>query len=134
MKNEEKESLKIKTEATKVQPSPNRGPELEAEIYYLTAEEGGRSCSVKSGYRGQFYYNGGDWDAPQEFIDKEICNPGETVKVYLQTCSPHFHIGQLSVGQEFEIREGAITVGRGRITKILRSDFIRPCSAQIIPD
>lgn len=27
-------------------------PELEAEIYYLTKEEGGRSCYCKSGYRG----------------------------------------------------------------------------------
>jgi hypothetical protein len=98
-------------------------PELEGEIYYLTEQEGGRKGFVKSGYRGQFYYNGRDWDAPQEFIDKEICNPGETVKVRLQTLSPNFHVGQFSVGQNFETREGAKTVGRGKITKILRQDF-----------
>jgi hypothetical protein len=98
-------------------------PELEAEIYYLTTEEGGRKGYVASGYRGQFYYNGKDWDAPQEFINKKECNLGETVKVFLQTTSPDFHIGQFSIGQEFEIREGAKIVGRGRITKILRPDF-----------
>lgn len=97
--------------------------ELEGEIYYLTEIEGGRTGYVKSGYRGQFYYNGRDWDAPQEFIDKDICYPGETVQVKLKTLSPDFHIGQFIVGQEFEIREGARTVGKGKITKILRHDF-----------
>ena len=98
-------------------------PELEGEIYYLTEEEGGRTGYVKSGYRGQFYYNGRNWDAPQEFMDKDICNPGESVQVRLQTLSPHFHIGQFFVGQDFETREGARIVGRGKITKILRQDF-----------
>ena len=98
-------------------------PELEGEIYYLTEKEGGRKGYVKSGYRGQFFYNGRDWDAAQEFIDKEICNPGETVKVRLQTLSPDFHVGKFAIGQNFETREGAKTVGKGKITKILRQDF-----------
>ncbi|ANO49162.1 hypothetical protein V8245_12300 [Flavobacterium columnare] len=37
-------------------------PYLEAEIYYLTEAEGGRKTPVASGYRGQFYYDGKDWD------------------------------------------------------------------------
>lgn len=68
-------------------------PELEGEIYYLTEQEGGRRNPITSGYRGQFYY------------------------------SPNFHIGQFYVGQGFEIREGTKTVGRGKITQILRNDF-----------
>ena len=99
-------------------------PELEAEIYYLTTEEGGRKTAIHSGYRGQFSYDGHDWDAPQEFIDKEICNLGETVKVYLQTTRPEIHTGRFFLGKEFEIREGAKIVGKGKITKIMRSDFI----------
>lgn len=98
-------------------------PELEGEIYYLTEQEGGRKENVKSGYRGQFYYNGREWDASQDFIDKAICQPGETVKVRLQTSSPNFHVGQFYVGQDFETREGAKTVGRGKITKVIRQDF-----------
>lgn len=98
-------------------------PQLEAEIYYLTEQEGGRKTAVSSGYRGQFHYNGKDWDAPQQFIDKEICNPGETVKVYLQTLSTDFHVGHFSIGKEFEIREGARTVAKGKITSIIRPDF-----------
>ncbi|MCD0472824.1 hypothetical protein LPB87_00275 [Flavobacterium sp. EDS] len=100
-----------------------REPQLEAEIYYLTEQEGGRKTAVNNGYRGQFHYNGKDWDAPQQFIDKETCNLGETVKVYLQTLSPDFHIGHFFVGQEFETREGSKIVGKGKITRIIRPDF-----------
>ena len=50
-------------------------PQIEAELYYLTEEEGGRKTPVGNGYRGQFYYNGKDWDAPQQFMDKMWCNP-----------------------------------------------------------
>jgi Elongation factor Tu C-terminal domain len=97
--------------------------ELEAEIYYLTTAEGGRANPVYSGYRGQFYYDDKNWDAPQSFIDKEICYPGETVKVNIQTLSPHAHVGRFFVGKEFETREGNRVVGRGKITKIIRQDF-----------
>ena len=100
-------------------------PELETEIYYLSTEEGGRKLGVASGYRGQFCYDGIDHDAGQEFIDKNICNPGETVKVYLQTLSPNYHVGKFFIGKKFEIREGRIIVGKGKITKIFRSDFYK---------
>ncbi|MEN0049630.1 MAG: hypothetical protein AAF806_21395, partial [Bacteroidota bacterium] len=97
--------------------------EIEAEIYYLTEKEGGRKTAVGNGYRGQFYYDGKDWDAPQEFIDKEICRPGESVKVKMSTLSPDFHVGRFWEGKEFKVREGAKTVGNGIIKKIFRDDF-----------
>ena len=43
--------------------------EIEAEIYYLTTEEGGRQSPVFNGYRGQFFYEGKDWGGLQEFIE-----------------------------------------------------------------
>jgi hypothetical protein len=99
-------------------------PEIEAEIYYLSEEEGGRKTAVGNGYRGQFYYNGKDWDAPQQFKDKVWCNPGETVRVQLQTLSSEYHVGQIKQGMEFETREGSKTVGRGKVLKVLRDDFM----------
>lgn len=105
---------------------PKTSPDLIAEIYYLTEEEGGRKSWVGNGYRGQFYYNGRDWDAPQEFIDKDICNPGEKVNVYLRTLSPQYHQQQFFKGKTFEIREGAKVVGKGKILEILRDDFKIP--------
>ena len=104
-------------------------PELEADIYYLTEQEGGRKYqgvrkgAVVTGYRGQFHYDNHDWDAAQQFLDKEWCELGDTVKVLMQTLSPHFHYGKFFVGKEFEIREGARVVGRGKITRVLRPDF-----------
>lgn len=98
-------------------------PELQADIYYLKEQEGGRKTPVASSYRGQFHYNGKDFDAMQQFIDKSWCQPGNTVQVFLQTASPEFHAGQFYVGKDFEIREGSKIVGKGTITKILRPDF-----------
>lgn len=98
-------------------------PELEAEIYYLSADEGGRFGFVTSNYRGQFYYDGIDYDAVQKLLGKEICNPGESSKVQFQTISPLYHMGKFYIGKEFEIREGTRTVGKGKITKVLKKEF-----------
>lgn len=99
-------------------------PEIEAEIYYLSEGEGGRKTPVGNGYRGQLYYNGKDWDAPQQFMNKVWCNPGETVRVQLQTLSSEYHVGQIKQGMEIETREGSKTVGRGKVLKVLRDDFV----------
>jgi hypothetical protein len=101
-----------------------KNPEIEAEIYYLTTKEGGRKNFVGNGYRGQFFYDGNDWDAQQEFIDKDICNLGDTIRVYIKTLSPDFHVGKFFIGKKFEIKEGTTIVGQGKITKIIRQDFL----------
>ncbi|GAB1259293.1 hypothetical protein NBRC116494_37960 [Aurantivibrio plasticivorans] len=93
--------------------------DIEAEIYFLTKEEGGRSSPAFTGYRPQFYYNNQDWDASHIYPDVEVANPGETVRAYLGFLSPKEHFGKVYVGMEFLIREGARTVGKGVVTKIL---------------
>ena len=93
--------------------------DVEAKIYFLTTEEGGRSVPAYSNYRPQFYYNDHDWDAPHIYPDVERVNPGDTVRAYLGFLSPKEHWGKLYVGMKFLIREGSRTVGRGVITKIL---------------
>ena len=98
-------------------------PEIKAEIYYFTELEGGRKSPVKSGYRGQFYYNGHNWDAQQEFINKQWCKLGEHVFVYLQCNSPENHIGHLYKGKKFEIREGVKIIGKGSILDLIRKDY-----------
>lgn len=98
-------------------------PDIEAVIYYLTESEGGRTTPVYSGYRGQFYYDGNNWDAPQEFIDTNICELGEYVTVKMKFLSPRAHIGHLFIGKEFEIREGSRIVGKGAIKRILKPEY-----------
>jgi translation elongation factor EF-Tu-like GTPase len=56
----------------------------EAEITFLRADEGGRSLPVWSGYRSQFYYDGSNWDAVQEYATNDGVQPGETVKAFLR--------------------------------------------------
>lgn len=100
-------------------------PEFEAEIFYLSKHEGGRSTPIYSGYRGQFYYNSKNWDSIQQFLNKSICNPGEIVSALMKTASPTNHFGKLFVGKSFEVREGETIVGVGEITKIINSDFLK---------
>ncbi len=93
--------------------------DIEADIYFLTPEEGGRSNPVFSNYRPQFYYDGRDWDAPHVYPDVAQVYPGDTVRAYLGFLSPKEHYGKVHVGMKFLIREGARTVGKGIVTKII---------------
>lgn len=98
--------------------------EIEAEIRYLTTEEGGRRSGVFSGYRGQFYYGGNDYDGFQFFPDRsddEMVELGMTVRAvvrFLQKRWDEFHSKHITVGMPFQIREANRTVGRGRVTKV----------------
>jgi translation elongation factor EF-Tu-like GTPase len=99
--------------------SPTLPMDVEAEITYLTTEEGGRRKPGFNGYRPQFRYDGHDWDAIHTYPDVELVMPGQTATAYLSFISPECHVGRLFPGKKFEICEGARVVGRGRITKII---------------
>jgi elongation factor Tu len=99
---------------------PEYPSDIEAEIYFLTTGEGGRMTPVLSGYRPQFYYDGYDWDAIQNYVGvAEPVQLGQTVTARLSFLSPQYHVGKLYSGKEFLICEGSKVVGRGRVTKIL---------------
>ena len=91
--------------------------EFECTVYILKREEGGRHSAFFTGYRPQFYIHTtdvtGDVTLP---ADVEMVLPGDNVnglKVKL--------IQKVAIedGSEFAIREGGLTVGAGRITKII---------------
>jgi len=93
--------------------------DIEAEITLLTTEEGGRQTPAFSGYRSQFYYDGHDWDAVQNYIGVTEVYPGQTVTAELAFLNPQCHVEKLFPGKEFLLREGQRVVGRGKVTKIL---------------
>ena len=93
--------------------------DIEAEITYLTAEEGGRKKPAFPGYRPQFFYDGRDWDAIHVYPDVEFVMPGQTARAFLSFLSPECHVGRLYPGKEFLIREGRRTVAKGVVTAIL---------------
>jgi elongation factor Tu len=98
---------------------PTYPPDIEAEITFIPTEKGGRKSLAFSGYRPQFYYDGEDWDAIQEFPDVVSVSPGQTVRTFLRFLSPAAHVGRVHPGMEFQVREGNRVVGHGRVTRIL---------------
>jgi len=93
--------------------------DIEAEITFVPTELGGRKTPAFSNYRPQFYYDGMDFDARQDFPDVESVLPGQTVRALLTFSRPQMHFGRVIEGLEFLVREGQRTVARGKVTKIL---------------
>jgi translation elongation factor EF-Tu-like GTPase len=98
--------------------------EIEAEISYLTTEEGGRSTAVFSGYRGQFFYQGKDYVGFQYFPDLPdgamvtLGTPVRALIRFRQEMWEDVHSKRITVGMRFQIREGSKTVGNGIVTKM----------------
>jgi elongation factor Tu len=91
--------------------------ELEAEIYILTKEEGGRHTPFFTGYRPQFYL--GTTDVTGEVTlpeGTEMVMPGDNVSVKVKLITPV----AAEEGLRFAIREGGKTVGAGVITKVVK--------------
>ncbi len=97
---------------------------IEARILYLAPAEGGRRSGVASGYRGQFYYDGDDFDGFQYFPDLEpgvFIELGREVRTFVRFELERWdliHQSKITEGMLFEIREGNRTVGRGVVTSI----------------
>ncbi|KPK65344.1 MAG: elongation factor Tu [Planctomycetes bacterium SM23_32] len=90
---------------------------FEAEVYVLTADEGGRHKPFFSGYRPQFYFR--TTDVTGDIVLKEgvdMVLPGDNVTLEVELITPIAMEEQL----RFAIREGGNTVGAGVVTKILQ--------------
>ncbi len=90
--------------------------EIEAEVYALTKEEGGRHKPFFKGYKPQFYIRTtdvtGDVTLPE---GTEMVMPGDTVNLTIKLIHPV----ALEEKMSFAIREGGRTVGAGIVTKII---------------
>lgn len=89
---------------------------VEAEIYVLTQEEGGRHTPFFNNYRPQFYFRTADITG-NCFLDAEtkMVMPGDHAKLEIKLCN--FVV--LEKGQRFAVREGGRTVGAGVISDVL---------------
>jgi translation elongation factor EF-Tu-like GTPase len=95
---------------------------IEVELILLPKGHGGRASPAGQGYRPQFYYDNGDWDAFYEYaVDSEV-PLGQWVPALLTFLSPDQHRGRVFVGMPFLMREGNRTVGYGRVTTLLSLD------------
>lgn len=93
--------------------------DVEVDLTFLPPKHGGRRGPAHSGYRAQSYYGGHDWGAQHEYPDVSQVNPGESVRAYLTFLAPDQHVGKLSPGMPFLIREGQRVVGYGCVRRIL---------------
>jgi elongation factor Tu len=86
-----------------------------AQVYVLSAREGGRTTAVGSGYRPQFYIRTADVVGDIDLGEAGVARPGETVTMTVE-------LGRdvpLEPGLGFAIREGGRTVGAGTVTSLL---------------
>jgi elongation factor Tu len=91
---------------------PARG--FTAQVYVLSAREGGRATPVFSGYRPQFYIRTADVVGDVDLGEGGVARPGETVTMAVE-------LGRevpLEPGLGFAIREGGRTVGAGTVTQV----------------
>ena len=90
---------------------------IEAEVYVLTKEEGGRHTPFFKGYRPQFYFRTTDVTGNVELpAGTEMVMPGDNIQMTIELITPIAMEEQL----RFAIREGGRTVGAGVVTKILK--------------
>jgi elongation factor Tu len=100
---------------------------FEAEVYFLTPEEGGRSTGVQPGYRPQFFIRTTDITGNIEIIHPKGENedptrepslfamPGEQVSLTVGL----IRSTAMEAGMRFAIREGGRTIGSGLVIKVL---------------
>ncbi|MFF7560796.1 elongation factor Tu [Streptomyces pseudovenezuelae] len=86
-----------------------------AQVYVLSAREGGRSTPVSTGYRPQFYIRTADVVGDVDLGEVAVARPGERVVMTVE-------LGRdvpLEAGLGFAIREGGRTVGAGTVTAVV---------------
>ncbi|MET7983514.1 elongation factor Tu [Streptomyces sp. NPDC005281] len=86
-----------------------------ARVYVLSTREGGRTTSVTTGYRPQFYIRTADVVGDVDLGRLPVARPGDTVEMTVE-------LGRevpLEPGLGFAIREGGRTVGAGTVTSVL---------------
>lgn len=89
---------------------------FEAQIYVLTAEEGGRAKPFFSGYRPQFYFRTTDITGTVNLdAGVEMVNPGDNTKITGELIHPV----AMDEGLRLAIREGGRTIASGQVTKII---------------
>ncbi|MFF6812859.1 elongation factor Tu [Streptomyces sp. NPDC012403] len=85
-----------------------------AQVYVLSAREGGRTTPVSTGYRPQFYIRTADVVGDVDLGEAAVARPGDTVTMTVE-------LGRdvpLESGLGFAIREGGRTVGAGTVTAV----------------
>lgn len=99
---------------------PTRPHDIEAEIFVLKTDEGGRKTALLSGYRPthNFGKNGELNDGQHEYPDNGQIDVGQAGRALIWLLAPERNEALLSIGDTFTVQEGSRIIGRGRITHL----------------
>jgi hypothetical protein len=86
----------------------------EAEIFLLSAKEGGRHTPLMSGYKPQFFFGATDVTGTLVVDGSGTITPGNRAHVTFALQKPV----AIESGMRFALREGGRTVGAGIVTKV----------------
>ena len=85
-----------------------------AEVFVLTAEEGGRHTAFSTGYSPQFFFGVTDITGVIDVAEDLPVLPGDRAEIGFQLHKP---VG-IETGMRFALREGGKTVGAGIVTEV----------------
>ena len=89
--------------------------QLEAEVFVLAKEEGGRHTPFFSGYAPQFFFRTTDVPGRTRLLGEiEMCAPGDHARLAIDLS----RAVACEVGDRFAIREGGRTIGSGIVTRV----------------
>jgi len=87
----------------------------EAELYVLSAREGGRKKPFATGYRPQFFFGATDVTGTVHLVgEKQLADPGGRTQVRFELQYPV----ALEPGMRFALREGSRTIGAGVVVAV----------------
>jgi elongation factor Tu len=86
-----------------------------AQVYLLSAKEGGRRTGFASSYRPQFFFRTCDVVGTVSLDEVPIALPGDSVQLTVELGKPV----AMDPGLGFAIREGGRTVGAGTVAELL---------------
>lgn len=87
---------------------------IEAQVYILTKEEGGRHTGFTSGYRPQLYCRTADMNASVVLPDGQIILPGDSASIRFDL----LYDLVLEPKTRFTLRESGKTIGTGIVTQV----------------
>ena len=90
---------------------------IQAEVYVLTKDEGGRHTPFFTGYKPQFYFRTTDITGEVNLPDGvEMVMPGDNIEMSVELIHPI----AMEEGLRFAIREGGRTVASGVVATITK--------------
>ena len=93
--------------------------DIEAEVYFLTEDEGGRSTPAVLGYSPNHLVSDNYLTSGKHiYLEQDYVFPGHSAKTGIIFITPEYYPNCLSVGMTINIQEASRIVGYASVTKI----------------